>query len=265
MVVNFYEKIDKKFQRDPYTNPNKCKNVPLHPFRMLVIGASGSGKSNQALNVLLDCNAFEKIYIYAKQLDQPLYKWLISKLQLAEKKIKQNIVTYSEDIKEIPTLDEFNPNIQNLIIIDDMVLEKNLKSVEELYVRSRNKNCSVMFLSQSFHAIPKTIRLQSGYVLLRNIDSKKDFNLIASNYNTGENSQQLFKMYEKAIKQPFRFFMIDLITTDPRLKFRAGYLPLDSIKDNEKIEQEPKSKLKGKGLQTGKQALNKLFKQHALK
>jgi hypothetical protein len=262
MVTNFYEKIDKKFRKDPYTNPNKCKNVPLHPFRMVLVGASGSGKSNQAMNLLLDCNAFEKIYLIAKQLDQPLYKFLIEKLELAGSKLKQKVLIASEDIKDLPNPDDLNPNIQNLIIIDDMILEKNLKPVEELYVRSRNKNCSVMFLSQSFHAIPKIIRLQSGYVMLRNIESKKDFKMMASNYELNRTSEELYKMYQKATSEPFRFFTVDLVTTNPSLKFRAGYAPIDDL-DKQPQAKEPDAEPKKGGAITPQQALDNLFNRHS--
>jgi len=258
MAINYYEEIDKKFQRNPYMNPNKCKNVPLHPFRMLVIGASGSGKSNQAINLLVDCNAFEKVFLIAKQLDQPLFKWLIEKLELAGSKLKQKVIIASEDIKDLPTPEQLNPNIQNLIIIDDMILEKSLKPVEELYVRSRNKNTSVMFLSQSFHAVPKIIRLQSGYIMLRNIESKKDFKMMASNYALDRSPEELYKMYQKATSEPFRFFTVDLVTTNQNLKFRSAYDPITNGDEGPKKIETSKG-----GAITPQQALDNLFNKHA--
>ena len=182
-VQNYYEKIPKEFLNDPYHNPNKCKGVPIHPFRMVIVGAAGSGKTNAAVNIIIECNAFERIYIYAKQLDQALYEFLIKNLEKVQAKLKKQIITYSSEISDIPSPDKFDKTKQNLIIIDDMIMEKNLKSVEELYVRSRNKNCSVIFLSQAFYPIPKMIRMNTGYIILRGVDNKRDFKMIATNFH----------------------------------------------------------------------------------
>jgi len=228
-IKNFYELIPKEFLNDPYHNPNKSQGVPLHPFRMIIAGASGSGKTNAAMNVITDCNAFEKIYIYAKELDQPLYNYLIKKIEKVEAKLKKKIISYSSDVKEIPSPDIFNKNTQNLIIIDDMIMEKNLESVETLYVRSRNRNCSVIFLSQAYYPIPKNIRMNTGYLILRGIDSRKDFNMVISNFALNKSTDELWKMYEKSIEEPMQWFMIDLITTNQKMRYRAGYAPIDSI------------------------------------
>jgi len=119
-VRNLYVQLPKEFLNDPYYNPNKDKNVPLHPFRILEVGASGSGKTNAAVSLLMDCNAFTKIYLFAKEMNQPLYKFLINKLQLAEDHVKQQILTYSSKVSDIPSPDEFDKSQQNLIIFDDM-------------------------------------------------------------------------------------------------------------------------------------------------
>lgn len=235
-VTNFYEKIPKEFLANPYHNPNECKGVPLHPFRMIIAGASGSGKTNAALNLLLECNAFEKIYIYAKQLDQPLYQFLIKKLEEVQSKMKRPIVVYSSDPVDIPSPDELDKTKQNLIIIDDMIMEKKLKSVEELYVRSRNRNASVMFLSQSYYAIPKMIRMNTGYLILRGLDARRDFNLIVSNFSLDKTPDEIYKMYQKATNKNMQWFMVDLITTDKQMRYRAGYTPISNIQYGEGLK-----------------------------
>ena len=46
------------------------------PFRMLIIGPSGSGKTNALINNL---HPIDKIYLYAKDLSEPKYEFLINK------------------------------------------------------------------------------------------------------------------------------------------------------------------------------------------
>jgi hypothetical protein len=64
--------------------------------------------------------------------------------------------------------------------------------------------------------------------MLRNIDSKKDFKMIVSNYALGKTPDELYNMYVDITKPEFTFFLIDLISTDPKLKFRPAYVQRDS-------------------------------------
>ena len=231
-VRNCYELIPKEFLNDDYYNPNKCKGVPLHPFRMIIAGSAGAGKTNAIFNLLLDCNCFERVYIYAKQLDQAIYKYIINKLENVEHKLKKNIITYSEDVNDIPQPSSFDKTKQNLVIIDDMIMEKNLTAVENMYVRARHQSVSVAFLSQGYYPIPKIIRMNTNYLVLRGVDSMRDFKMIVINFCLDKTPQQLFKMYQNATKEPMEWFMIDLVTTNPKMRYRKGYTPISDEKLN---------------------------------
>ena len=57
---------------DNYTNENKTEtnskwlHIPDHPYRILIIGGSGSGKTNALLNLINNQLDIGKIYLYAK-------------------------------------------------------------------------------------------------------------------------------------------------------------------------------------------------------
>ena len=57
---------------DIYTNENKRKNnlkwpyILDHPYRILIIGGSGSGKINALLNLINDQPDIDKLYLNAK-------------------------------------------------------------------------------------------------------------------------------------------------------------------------------------------------------
>ena len=57
---------------DDSTNENKTKHnknlpyIPDHPYRILMIGGSGSGKTNLLLNLIENQPDIDKIYLYAK-------------------------------------------------------------------------------------------------------------------------------------------------------------------------------------------------------
>ena len=55
----------------------KWPYVPDHPYRILIIGGSGSGKTNILLNLIKEQIHIDKIYLYAKDLSEPKYEYLI--------------------------------------------------------------------------------------------------------------------------------------------------------------------------------------------
>ena len=48
------------------------------PFRMLIIGPSGSSKTNTSLHLMNNLHPIDKIYLYAKDINKPKYEYLIN-------------------------------------------------------------------------------------------------------------------------------------------------------------------------------------------
>ena len=53
--------------------------IPDHTYKLLIIGSSGSGKTNALLNLIKEQENIDKIYLYAKDLSEPKYEFLIKK------------------------------------------------------------------------------------------------------------------------------------------------------------------------------------------
>ena len=60
-------------------NNEKWPYLPAHPYRIITIGASGSRKTNALINLINEQNDIDKIYLYARDLREPKYEYLINK------------------------------------------------------------------------------------------------------------------------------------------------------------------------------------------
>ena len=66
-----------------------------------------------------------------------------------------NVIEGTNDV--IP-LDVLPTDNQKIVIFDDMVWEKNQDDIIDYFIRGRLRNCSVIYLSQSYFKTPKNIR-----------------------------------------------------------------------------------------------------------
>ena len=79
------------------------------PFRMLIIGPSGSGKTNTLLHLINNLHLIDKIYLYAKDIHEPKYEYLINKREQAGIKNLNDpyaFIEYSDDMNDV--LDDIN-------------------------------------------------------------------------------------------------------------------------------------------------------------
>ena len=128
------------------TKNEKWPYILDHPYRILIIGGSGSGKTNTLLNLIKKLGDIDKIYLYAKDLSKPKYEFLIKKLEDPGTKHLNNLNAFIEcsntmdDVYE--NVNDYNPirKIKILIVFDDMIADimsnkKFQAVVKELFIR----------------------------------------------------------------------------------------------------------------------------------
>ena len=131
-------------------------SMPADTFRMLICGPSNSGKTNILLHMLYRLLVYDKIYLCAKNLHQDKYRHMIDDLDERVNPVTgYNVIEGTNDV--IP-LDVLPTDNQKIVIFDDMVCEKNQDDIIDYFIRGRLRNCSFIYLSQSYFKIPKNIR-----------------------------------------------------------------------------------------------------------
>ena len=84
-------------------NPN-WPQIPDHLYRILIIGGSGSGKTNSLFNLISQQPETDKIYLYAKDPYEARYQFLINKREstgLRHFNDFKAFIQYSNDMDDI--------------------------------------------------------------------------------------------------------------------------------------------------------------------
>jgi len=216
-LIDWYKKIPSKFLTKTH-NPNfKIHGIKLH-FRALIIGSSGAGKTQTLLNIIHNMgNTFTEIYIITKNKKEPLYEYLEEKLG------KQGLTIY-EGIDKAPDLDkDISKEDQTLIIMDDLVLEKNQKPLEEYFLRARKQNCSLIYISQSYFAVPPMIRKNLNYLIIKQLANLPDLFRIMREYSLGVDKKVLLKLYENSTTDNKQDFLLVDLDAEPKDRFRKNF------------------------------------------
>ena len=115
----------------------------------MIIGGSGSGKRNTLPNLIKEQDDIDKIYLYAKDLSEPKYEFLIKKCEDAGIKHFNDlnaVIECSNTMDDVyENIDHYNPSRKRKIVFDDMIAnimsnKKFQAIIKELFIRCRKLN-----------------------------------------------------------------------------------------------------------------------------
>ena len=226
---------------DNYVNENKAEHnknwpyIPDHPYKILIIGGSGSGKTNVSLSLIEKQPDIDKIHLYAKD-PHEAYQQLIKireKVGIDHHNDPRAYIEYSNNMHDIyKIIDENNPDKENkiMIVFDDMIADmthnKKLNSiVTELFIRGRKLNIFLVFITQSYFKVPKDVRLNTSHFFIAKIPNKRELQQIAINHSSDINTKDFANIYRKCTAEPYSFLVNDttLASNNP-LRFRKLFL-----------------------------------------
>ena len=219
-LTNFYSLLPKDKQKPPigYKNHMIDKNS-----RILMIGASGTGKSNALINFIEKSSGeFSEIIICSfSTTDEPLYNFLQQKIP---------DVQLINDIEEVPTVQSYDnegKKTSKLIVFDDFIClnKKQMKKIEDYAISSRKFGFTCFFISQNYTSVSKIISRNCNYIFCFKINDKVSIKRIISNHGLSDNftPQQIEHYYHYCISKPLGFLLIDLKTNDNSKILRCGF------------------------------------------
>ena len=185
---------------DECTNENKINHnpnwpyIPDHPYRILIVGGSESGKTNTLLNLINNQPDIHKIYLYAKDPYEDKYQILIKKRESVGLKHfidPKAFIEYSNDMHDVyENINDYNPDKENKIsiVFDDMIADmidnKKLNSiVTELFIRD--------------------VRLNTTHFFIMKIPNKRELQQIAISHSSDIDFKDFINIYKKCTDKPY--------------------------------------------------------------
>ena len=176
---------------DEYTNEIKTEHnsnwpcIPDHPYKILIVGGTGSGKTNALTNLINNQPDIDKIYLYAKDPYEAKYQYQINKREKVGAdhfNDPKAFMEYSNDIQDVyKNIEDYNPGKKRkvLIVFEDMIADmiNNIKInpvVTELFIRGRKLNISIAFIIQSYFKVAKNVRLNSTHFFIMKISNERE-------------------------------------------------------------------------------------------
>ena len=151
----------------------------------MIIGGSESGKTNALFDLIKEQDYIDEIYLYAKNLSDSKYEFLIKKLKDVGTKYCNDPNAFIECSNRMDdvyqNIDDYNPTRKRkiLIVFDDMIADimankKFQTIIKQLFIRCRKVNISLVFITQFYFFLPKDVRLNSIHYLIMRINNRKE-------------------------------------------------------------------------------------------
>ena len=92
----------------------------------------------------------------------------------------------------------------------DILSNKKINpTVTELFIGARKLNISLDFITKTYFAVPKSIRLNSIHYFVMKIPNKKELQQTASNHLSDIDFQDFLNLYKKCTAKPYPFLVIN--------------------------------------------------------
>lgn len=223
LIQNHGGLIPKEYRGESF-GMNELTGLPKL-FRGILLGSSGSGKSNLLIDFLKKSpHVYSQLHLCAHQPDQPLYHYLRDKLE-------GFITMYDES--NPPLVENVKKQGVQLVVFDDFSNNQRFCQdyVVPWFIKGRHKNCTVLFLAHAFHAgVPKMARLSNEVLMILKSPSKADLKSVLRDMPiSGVSDDQLWSFYQQTSKKKGQMLLIN--TLDQTIRYNWKQILHDGMAD----------------------------------
>lgn len=191
--------------------------------RLLIIGASGTGKSYLLKELLMKYIPWETLQMICRTTDTPDYVEMKKVLGRWDKDPEHPKVFWSEDLNATLMPEHFNPKVRTFTTFDDWMMNKDLTIPCEHFIRSRPKNGGCAFLAQEYFKVPTTIRGNASMVIVFRGLKPRDVSELHKDVGGHLSIDEFRRLYRDVTTQPFGFMVFDRFPAKPELAIRIGF------------------------------------------
>ena len=231
---------------------SKYEVAPKVPFRAIITGPSGSGKSVLLTNMVLDIykGVFSRIYIWSPSINvdtiwNPVKKYIKEGMKVDTDKEKcffeefipeelEKVIETQHKITEYSKKNKFKKLYPILLILDDIADDPRIarysKLLNSTYVRGRHNEISVITSVQKFNALNTLIRVNATHLFFYKVRNFKEIELLQDELSAlprrsrlQDSKDALYKMYEIATAEPHSFLYINLLEKDINKMFMIKF------------------------------------------
>ena len=231
-INNVEEVICEK--KDDCEDPNEFLTFK-HPFRSVIIGRSGSGKTILTMNLLLKYLKYDCLYVICSTVRlQPKYDLIVDLAELFPNKFKilESMTSFH--------LNKVNKNKRNIVLLDDIqeLDERNMRRVNELFVKGRHSNISTIWLGQNYYKCPIRARGSANAFIFFKVNSSRELGRIHSEVCSDLSRENFEKLFREATEEnendansKFGCLVIDTEQKENYLRYRRNFkqLYLDNL------------------------------------
>ena len=151
-------------------------------YRMLVAGASGSGKTNTIMHMLREPLVYyDIVYLYTRNPHQDKIQELEKVMDEVSQKVYYDVLV-NMDPDNILDTSEYPKGYRKVVIFDDLVnAPRNIQSkIANHFTDGRHHQISPIYLTQSYFDTPQKLRLNCSHMIFYTPPTKDDCNIIAN-------------------------------------------------------------------------------------
>ena len=197
------------------SSPIRYEFMPQPPFRLIVCGASHSGKSNMIKNMITikeygySSYFGENIFIFSKTLGLD-ETWRSLKLPKSHTYQSWN----PDVVKEIMAYSKKQKN-GTLFLLDDLISDgdafnrKNSNLLSELFYCGRHMGISLIITTQRFHAVQSSLLANASQIIVFRLKTKREQDAFEESNSMYDS---LSEKYDYATKEQYNFLYMNLST-----------------------------------------------------